>query len=73
MMRKKCACCGEAESADVAWCTECSIICKSCLAMYKKMTIGLKDHKVTQTEDQESLLQPPTKKRFITLCTYVQG
>ena len=62
---KKCECCGEAESADVAWCSECGIICKSCLAMHKKMTIGLKDHEVIQTENQDSLLQPPAKKRFI--------
>ena len=58
---KKCECCGEVECADVARCSECGIICKSCLANHKKMAC-LKDHEVIQTEDQESLLQPPTKK-----------
>ena len=58
---KKCECCGEDECADVALCSECGIICKSCLANHKKMAC-LKDHEVIQTEDQESLLQPPTKK-----------
>ena len=58
---KKCESCDEAECADVAWCSECGIICKSCLANHKKMAC-LKDHEVIQTEDQESLLRPPTKK-----------
>ena len=61
---KKCECCGEVECADVAWCSECGIICKSCLANHKKMAC-LKDHEVIQAEDQDSLLQPPAKKRFI--------
>ena len=60
---KKCECCGEAECADVAWCSECGIICKSCLAMHKKMAC-LKDHEVIQTENQECQLQPTTKKKF---------
>ena len=61
---KKCESCGEAECADVAWCSECGIICKFCLAIHKKVAC-LKDHEVIRTEDQDSLLQPPAKKRFI--------
>ena len=73
---KKCESCGEAEFADVAWCIECGIICKSCEchAMHKKMAC-LKDHEVIQAEDQESLLpQPFTKRRkLVTKCPRHSG
>ena len=41
---KKCECCGEAESADVAWCTECSIICKSCLRISRRVLAVVLDN-----------------------------
>ena len=70
---KKCECCGEVECADVAWCSECGIICKSCLAIHKKVAC-LKNHEVVQTDDQESLLQPPTKKtKLVTRCPRHSG